>query len=84
VVSWRLTRDRRSLQAAGLVALAVGLLALAAAAPTHSLPVLLAGALVTGAGHGLALLAVAALAAAAWQTGLAIAPCRLISSHLVR
>jgi MFS family permease len=56
LVSQRVSRDRRSLQAVGLVALAAGLLALAAAAPMHSLLLLVAGALVSGAGHGLAFL----------------------------
>jgi len=43
-------------QAAGLSVLAVGLTALVIAAPLHSLPLLLAGAVATGAGHGLGFL----------------------------
>jgi hypothetical protein len=49
-------RSPRTGQAAGLVLLAIGLAALVAAFPLHSLPVLLAGAITTGAGHGLAFL----------------------------
>jgi uncharacterized membrane protein YeiH len=43
-------------QAIGLAALAAGLGALVAASPLHSLALLVAGAAVTGAGHGLAFL----------------------------
>jgi sugar phosphate permease len=43
-------------QVIGLVLVATGLLALIAAFPLHSLPVLLAAALLTGAGHGTAFL----------------------------
>jgi len=43
-------------QAAGLCLLAAGLAALAAAFPLHSLPVLLAAAVLAGAGHGIAFL----------------------------
>jgi MFS family permease len=52
-------RWRRSLhadEAVGLAVLALGLLALVAAAPLHSLPLLVAGAVTTGAGHGIAFL----------------------------
>jgi MFS family permease len=44
------------LQAAGLALIAAGLLALVLAFPLHSLPVLLAAAVLAGAGHGLAFL----------------------------
>jgi hypothetical protein len=44
-------------QAAGLVLVAVGLVALVLAFPAHSLALVLAGALVAGAGHGMAFLA---------------------------
>ena len=43
-------------QAAGLIVLALGLVALVIAAPLHSLPLLLAGAVAAGAGHGLGFL----------------------------
>ena len=46
----------RRAQATGLILMALGLGALVAAFPLHSLPVLLAGAIATGAGHGLAYL----------------------------
>ncbi|MBV9451264.1 MAG: MFS transporter [Streptosporangiaceae bacterium] len=46
---------RRS-QAGGLGVLALGLAALVIVAPLHSLPLLLAGAIATGAGHGLGFL----------------------------
>jgi MFS family permease len=46
---------RRS-QAAGLAALALGLAAMAAVDPLHSLPLLLASAVAVGAGHGLGFL----------------------------
>ena len=52
-------RWRRSLhadEAIGLAVLAAGLLALVAAAPLHSLALLVAGAVTTGAGHGVAFL----------------------------
>jgi predicted MFS family arabinose efflux permease len=44
-------------QAAGLVLLAAGLLALVLAAPAHSAALLVTGAILAGAGHGLAFLA---------------------------
>lgn len=44
-------------QAAGLVLLAAGLLALVLAAPTHSAALLITGAILAGAGHGVAFLA---------------------------
>jgi MFS family permease len=50
----RLPVGARSGQAAGLVALAVGLVALTVAAPRHSLLLLVVAALITGAGHGVA------------------------------
>jgi hypothetical protein len=56
VVSERLPLPVARAQGMALVMLAVGLVALAAAGPTGSLVVLLAGALVTGAGHGLGFL----------------------------
>jgi MFS family permease len=56
LLSRRLHRSNRSLQAVGLVTLSAGLVALAAAAPTRALWLLLAGAVVTGVGHGLAFL----------------------------
>jgi len=43
-------------QAAGLALLAVGLVLLVVSSATHSLPTVLAGAVVTGVGHGLAFL----------------------------
>jgi len=46
-----------SAQAGGLVLLAVGLLALVLAAPAHSAVLLVTGAVLAGAGHGVALLA---------------------------
>jgi MFS family permease len=48
---WRVGTVRA--QSAGLVLLAVGLVGLGVGAPTRSLAVLLVGAVVTGAGHGL-------------------------------
>ncbi|HEY7398566.1 MAG TPA: MFS transporter [Gaiellaceae bacterium] len=56
VLSRRLPHSPRRHQAAGLAMLAAGLLALAAAGPTQQLAVLLVGAVLTGAGQGLALL----------------------------
>ncbi|HZR79524.1 MAG TPA: MFS transporter [Candidatus Binatia bacterium] len=50
----RLAPPGRRVQAGGLTILTVGMLALAAAGPLHSLAVLLAGAVCTGAGHGFA------------------------------
>ena len=54
VVAGRLALLARPGQAAGLVVLVAGLAALIAASPAHSLPVLLAAAVLTGTGHGLA------------------------------
>jgi len=51
----RITSRERA-QATGLVLLAAGLAALVAAFPLHSLPVLLAAAVLAGAGHGIAFL----------------------------
>jgi MFS family permease len=54
LVARRLAPPARRVQAGGLAALTVGMLALAAAAPAHSLPLLLAGAVCAGGGHGFA------------------------------
>ncbi len=48
--------SRQHVQAAGLVLVAAGLVALVAAFPLHSLPVVLAAAILAGAGHGIAFL----------------------------
>jgi MFS family permease len=56
VLSRRTAMGPRRAQALGLALLAVGLGLLVAAAPAHSLAELLLGALVTGGGHGLAIL----------------------------
>lgn len=48
--------ESHAAQSAGLVLLAAGLVALAAASELHSLPVLLLGAIAVGAGHGVAFL----------------------------
>jgi hypothetical protein len=56
VVSERLPLPVARAQAVALAMLAVGLVALAVAGPTASLAVLLTGAAVTGAGHGLGFL----------------------------
>ena len=55
-IAARRARAHARLQAAGLLLLAAGLLALVLAFPTRSLPVLLAAGLLAGAGHGLAFL----------------------------
>jgi MFS family permease len=47
-------RDQHHSQAAGLVLLAVGLVLLVVSSASHSLPVVLTGAIVTGVGHGIA------------------------------
>jgi predicted MFS family arabinose efflux permease len=54
LVARRLAPPARRVQAGGLAALTVGMLALAAAAPAHSLVLLLAGAVCAGGGHGFA------------------------------
>jgi predicted MFS family arabinose efflux permease len=53
LVARRLRRNQRRVQAAGLAAVATGLIALALAAPLGSLALLLAGGTAVGAGHGL-------------------------------
>ncbi|HET6549281.1 MAG TPA: MFS transporter, partial [Solirubrobacter sp.] len=55
-IAARRRSDHARLQAAGLVLLALGLAALVIAFPARSLLVLLASALLTGAGHGIAFL----------------------------
>jgi predicted MFS family arabinose efflux permease len=55
-VSHRVTASLPRSQAAGLTVLSLGLIALVIAAPLHSLPLLLAGAVAVGAGHGLGFL----------------------------
>ncbi|HZQ82238.1 MAG TPA: MFS transporter [Gaiellaceae bacterium] len=52
LVLQRIRHGVRGSQAAGLVALAFGLVALALAAPLHSIVLLVAGALLAGVGHG--------------------------------
>jgi hypothetical protein len=54
IAARRLPWNGRRSQAAGLASLALGLAAVVAAAPAASLPLLAAGAVVAGAGHGLA------------------------------
>jgi MFS family permease len=56
VVAQRFEGERRRDQAYGLALLSLGLTALSVGAPFHSLTTLLAGAIATGAGHGLAFL----------------------------
>jgi MFS family permease len=56
IVAQRFAGRRRRDQAYGLLLLTVGLGALIAGAPSHSLAVLLCGAVATGSGHGLAFL----------------------------
>jgi hypothetical protein len=56
IAAQRVEGKRRRDQAAGLVLLIVGLAALIAGAPTHSLALLLCGAVAAGSGHGLAFL----------------------------
>jgi MFS family permease len=56
VVSQRRSGSRRRDQGTGLAGLAVGLLGLVLASPLHSLALLLAGAALAGAGHGVAFL----------------------------
>jgi MFS family permease len=56
IVSQRRHPSRQLSQAAGLALLATGLIALVVAAPVHSLALLVAGAVATGAGHGVAFL----------------------------
>jgi MFS family permease len=55
-LSQRREGSRRRDQLDGLLALATGLLGLVAASPLHSLAVLVAGAALTGAGHGVGFL----------------------------
>jgi MFS family permease len=56
IVSQRREGSRRRDQGAGLLVLAAGLLVLVLASPLHSLAVLVAGAVLAGAGHGLCFL----------------------------
>jgi MFS family permease len=56
IVSQRRRPSRRVSQAVGLAALAAGLATLVLASPLGSLPLLVAGAVAAGAGHGLAFL----------------------------
>jgi MFS family permease len=56
VVSQRSQPSRRLSQAAGLVILASGLIALVLASPVHTLALVVAGSLLAGMGHGLAFL----------------------------
>jgi MFS family permease len=56
IAAKRRRNEPRAAQSAGLVILAAGLVALAAASAVHSLAVLLAGAVAVGSGHGLAFL----------------------------
>jgi MFS family permease len=56
IVSQRHHPSPRLSQAVGLAVLASGLIALVAAAPAHSLALLVAGSVATGIGHGLAFL----------------------------
>jgi hypothetical protein len=56
VAAPRMRSSVRRCQAAGLTVVAVGLIVLVIAAPLHSLPLLIAGALAAGAGHGLGFL----------------------------
>src|SRR4051812_20721869 len=56
IVAQRHAGSARRDQAAGLLVLAAGLLALVVAAPLHSLALMLAGALAAGSGHGLGFL----------------------------
>jgi MFS family permease len=55
VARGRRTTPRRA-EALGLYGLAAGLVALVVASPLHSLPILVAGAIAAGAGHGIAFL----------------------------
>ena len=54
MVARRFEPPARRVQAGGLAVLAVGMLALAAAAPAHSLALLLVNAVCAGGGHGFA------------------------------
>jgi MFS family permease len=56
VLAQRRRASQQLSQAAGLLALALGLLGLVLAAPLHSLAFLVAGAVAAGAGHGVAVL----------------------------
>jgi MFS family permease len=56
VVSQRWRPSLQASQAVGLAAIALGLVVLVVASPLHSLALLVAGGLVTGAGHGVAFL----------------------------
>jgi MFS family permease len=56
IAAQRIAGSTRRDQAAGLVVLAVGLLALVVAAPLHSLALMLAGAVAAGTGHGIGFL----------------------------